>query len=125
MLASLLLLTDAAHAQSGPEPVGFWRFEKDVKSEVEVIAVGAAKRLDGAEFFFSDEVPGYSIYDPLRRLPYPDNASLNFQFKEGRDDALEIPLNAVQAGLSAGESVPRGAVRCRAWLGDFGFIVWG
>ncbi len=107
-LASLLVVSLATIAQAAngePEPVGFWRFEKDVKSEVENTAVGAAKRLDGGEFFFSDDVPAHYIYDPLRRLSYPDNASLNFQSKDGRNDALEIALNAVQAGLSASESV--------------------
>jgi len=98
-------LVPSAYPANGPsEPVGFWRFEKDVKSEVSNAALGSAKRLDGAELFFSDEVPGHYIYDPLRRLSYPNNASLNFLSKEGHNDALEIALDAAQAGL-VGESV--------------------
>ncbi len=93
----------APAASGGAEPVGFWRFEKDVKSEVQNAGVGAAQRRAGAEFFYSDEVPGHYIYDPLRRLSYPDNASLNFQPKEGASEALEIALDAAKAGL-AGES---------------------
>ena len=94
-----------AHSANGvAEPVGFWRFEKDVKSEVQNAGVGAAKRRAGAEFFYSDEVPGHYIYDPLRRLSYPNNASLNFQSADTRNDALEIALDAAKAGL-AGESV--------------------
>ncbi len=104
LLLASLLLGAGALAQT-PQPVGFWRFEKDVKSEVANEAVGAAKRLDGAEFFFSDEVPGHYIYDPLRRLSYPDNASLNFQSKEGHNDALEVTLDAAKAGFVTGESV--------------------
>ena len=41
----------AHSANGGAEPVGFWRFEKDVKSEVQNAGVGAAKRRAGAEFF--------------------------------------------------------------------------
>ena len=110
LLMSLLLLCVHAVAQpertanGGAEPVGFWRFEKDVKSEVQNAGVGAAKRRVGAEFFYSDEVSGHYIYDPLRGLSYPNNASLNFQSKEGASDALEIALDAAKAGL-AGESV--------------------
>ena len=98
------VLAFAPAASGGAEPVGFWRFEKDVQSEVQNAGVGAAQRRAGAEFFYSDEVPGHYIYDPLRRLSYPDNASLNFQSKEGASDALEIALDAAKAGL-AGESV--------------------
>ncbi len=110
LLISLLASGIVAEAQSdraangGPEPVGFWRFEKDVKSEVENAALGTAKRMDGAELFFSDEVAAHYIYDPLRRLSYPNNASLIFQSKDGHNDALEVALDAAQAGL-VGESV--------------------
>ncbi len=62
-----------------PEVVGFWRFEHDVKPEPRCPAVGPANRVDGAEFFFSDEVPGPFIYDPLQKLSYPNSASLSFQ----------------------------------------------
>jgi hypothetical protein len=93
-------------AKSAPESatIGFWRLERDAKSEAKSAATGPAQRLDGAEFFFVEEVPGEFIYDPLQKVSYPNNFSLNFQSKEGHNDALEIPFDALKAGL-AGQSV--------------------
>ena len=108
----LMLLATLAHAQAEHVPrkeapqvevVGFWRFERDVKPEPHGNA-GPAKRVDGAEFFFTDEVPGPFIYDPLQKLSYPNSLSLNFQSSDGHNDALEVALNTAKAGL-AGQSV--------------------
>ncbi len=92
--------------KSAPESptIGFWRLERDVKSDAKNGVTGDAKRLDGAEFFFVEEVPGEFIYDPLLKVSYPNNFSLNFQSEEGHNDALEIPFDALKAGL-AGQSV--------------------
>jgi len=72
-LLALLPSAQAAHAPAKKptketthaEVVGFWRFERDVKPEAHGNA-GPATRVDGAEFFFTDEVPGPYIYDPLQ-----------------------------------------------------------
>jgi hypothetical protein len=86
------------------EAIGLWRFEHDVKPETHSAALGSAKRIGGAEFFYSDEVPGRFTYDPLQKFSYPNTASLSFQSQDGRNDALEIALNAAKAGLP-GQSV--------------------
>src|ERR1700678_152804 len=75
---TLLPLLATAHAAPAPktsptktaphaEVVAFWRFEPDAKPETHSSA-GPAKRVDGAEFFFTDDVPGPFIYDPLQKL---------------------------------------------------------
>jgi len=89
---------------STPEIMGFWHFERDVKADGRGSVFGPARRLDGAEFFFTEEVPGHFIYDPVQKLSYPNSFSLNFQSEEGHNDALEIPPDALKAGL-AGQSV--------------------
>ena len=60
--------TGPAQAKTGakPEVVGFWRFERDVKPEGRSAAFGPATRLNDGVYFFSDEVPGPFIYDPLQ-----------------------------------------------------------
>jgi len=111
-LAPLVLATgaNAAHVsdapKSGPRPevVGFWHFERDVKSEARSAAVGPVKRPGGGVFFFNEDVPGPFIYDPLQRLSYPNSASLSFESDEKHNDALEIALNAAKASLP-GQSV--------------------
>jgi len=108
---ALLATANAAHkpaAKPGKETsraevVGFWRFERDVKPEAHGYA-GPVKRVDDAEFFFTDEVAGPYIYDPLLKLSYPNSASLNFQSGEGHNDALQVALNLAKANL-AGQSV--------------------
>jgi len=108
-LLAALAHARAAHVPAKPpaphvEVVGFWRFEHDVKPEPHCTAVGPATRVDGAEFFFADEVPGPFIYDPLQKISYPNTASMNFQSAENHDDALAIALDTAKAGL-AGQSV--------------------
>jgi hypothetical protein len=108
---ALLATAQAAHKPaskpgketSHAEVIGFWRFERDVKPEAHGYA-GPVKRVDDAEFYFTDEVPGPYIYDPLLKLSYPNSASLNFQSSEGHNDALQIALNLAKANL-AGQSV--------------------
>jgi hypothetical protein len=88
-------------SKPAPQPViaAFWHFERDVKPESRGPSFGSAKRVDGAEFFFVEEVPGEFIYDPVQKLSYPNSFSLNFQSEEGHNDTLEIPFDAVKAGL--------------------------
>ncbi len=115
LLATLALAFPAEaapkrRAKAAPKPtvpaevVGFWRLERDVNVEGQIDAFGTVTRLDGAEFFFVEEVPGPFIYDPLQQLSYPNTFSLNFQSEEGHNDALEIAFDAVKAGLP-GQSV--------------------
>jgi hypothetical protein len=89
-------------AQAAPtaQILGFWHLERDVKSDTKFPAFGPAKRIDGAEFFFTEEVPGQFIYDPLQKLSFPNSFSLNFQSTEGHNDALEIALNTAKAELT-------------------------
>jgi hypothetical protein len=111
-LALIIFATgaEAAHLstllKSGPHPevVGFWHFERDVKSEMHSAVIGPVKRLDGGVYFFNEDVPGPFIYDPLQKLSYPNTASLSFESDEKHNDALEIALNTAKASL-AGQSV--------------------
>jgi hypothetical protein len=111
-LALIILVTgaNAAHlpllSKSGPHPevVGFWHFERDVKSETHSAAVGSVKRPGSGVYFFHEDVPGPFIYDPLQKLSYPNTASLSFDSDEKHNDALEIALNTAKASLG-GQSV--------------------
>jgi hypothetical protein len=123
-------------AESGPRPevVGFWRFEHDVKSEVRNQAFAAARRPGGGISFFSEDVPGPFIYDPVQRLSYPNTTSLSFQSTEQHSDALELALNTAKTTL-AGQNVTleffckpsaewKGPVAMKARLDDKG-SEWG